>query len=140
MPKRIIVIGILFCLAGVLAIWEVLSDLFRSHINLNLAVFLLPVGIELLRGKPRSQWWARFWIVLGYLFCVLLMVMAIVSPQNAHASWFGKEIQGSRAVPYVLLMAVLSAGAFMVVHKLLYSEKAKLYFNRASEPNISTDT
>jgi peptidoglycan/LPS O-acetylase OafA/YrhL len=140
MPKRIIVIGILFCLAGVLAIWEMLSDLFRSHINLNFAVFLLPVGIGLLRGKPRSQWWARFWIVLGYLFCVLLMVMAIVSPQNAHASWFGKEIGGSRAVPYVLLMAALSAGAFMVVHKLLYSEKAKLYFNRASESNISTDT
>ena len=133
MPKRIIIIGILFCLAGFSAIWEVLSDLMRSHINLNLAVFLVPVGIGLLRGKPRSQWWARLWIILGYTLCALLVVVVIMSPENAHASWFGSEIRGSRAIPFVLLLATLLAVALIAMHKLLYSEKSKIYFNKTSE-------
>jgi len=133
MPKRIIIIGILFCLGGFLAIWEVLSDLFRSHINLNFAVFMLPVGIGLLRGKPRSQWWARFWIILGYILCALLVMIVILSPGNAHASWLGREIRGSGAIPYVLLVSALLAVALIAMHKLLYSEKAKVYFNRTSE-------
>ena len=133
MPRRIIIIGILFCLGGALAICEVLSDLFQSHINLNFAVLLLPVGIGLLRGKPRSQWWARFWIILGYIVCTLLAVVVIAFPRNAHASWFGREIRGSEAVPYALLVSALFAGFLIVLHKLLYSEKAMAYFNHTSE-------
>jgi serine/threonine protein kinase len=140
MPKRIIIIGILFCLGGFSAIWDVLSDIFRSHINLNFAVFLLPVGIGLLRGKPRSQWWARFWIILGYILCALSVVVVIVSPENAHASWFDSEIRGSAAIPYVLLMLALLAVALIAVHKLLYSEKAQIYFKRTSEQDVHSAT
>ena len=132
MPKRIIIIGILFCLGGLLAIWEVLSDLFQSHINLNFAVFLLPVGIGLLRGKPRSQWWARFWIILGYIFCVVLVVIVVVSPGNAHASWFGREIRGSSAVPCALLVSALFAAFLSVLHRLLYSKRAITYFHQST--------
>jgi len=139
MPKRIIIVGILFCLGGALAIWEVLSGLFQSHIYLNFAVFLLPVGIGLLRGKLRSQWWARFWIILGYIFCVILVVLAIVSPRNAHASWFGREIAGSQAIPYILLFSALLAVSLVVMHRLLYSEKAVAYFNKSTANKPALD-
>lgn len=135
-PKRIIIIGTLFCLGGVLAIWEVLSDLLESHINLNFAVFLLPVGIGLLRGKPRSQWWARIWIILGYLLCAFLVVVVFVAPENAHASWFEHEIRGPAAIPYVLLVLAILAVVFISTHKLLYSDRAKAYFNRSEQAVI----
>ena len=139
MPKRIITIGVLFCLGGALAIWEVLSDLVQSHINLNFAVLLLPVGIGLLRGKLSSQWWARFWIILGYILCALLVVLVIMSPDNANASWFGREITGSSAVPYVLVISALLAVFLVVIHKLLYSEKAIAYFNQSSEQGVDSN-
>ena len=46
MPIRILIIGLLSCLAGVLAIWEVIADLMQDHLNLNFAVFLLPVAVR----------------------------------------------------------------------------------------------
>ena len=132
MPKRIFIIGVLFCLSGVLAIWDVLADILQSHINLNFAVFLLPVGIGLLRGSLRSQWWARFWIILGYILCVVLVEMVIVSPGSSHVIWFGREIRGSSAVPYDLLFITLNAALLYVLHRLLYSEKAIAYFSQTS--------
>lgn len=135
MPLRILIIGILFCLGGLSAIWDVLSSLFRSHINLNFAVLLLPVGIGLLRGRPSSQWWARFWIILGYIMCIAMVVLVISSPANAHASWFGRRIEGPSAVPYAIVVATLAALFLFALHKLLYSPKATAYFeNNAAEP------
>ena len=134
MPKRILIIGILFCLGGALAILEVVSDLFRSHVNLNFAVLLLPVGIGILKGKKSSQWWGRFWIILGYIACGLLAGASIIWPENVTANGLGREIRGSEAVPFVLLGAFLFTIIFIVLHKLLYSQTSKAYFEGKSEP------
>jgi len=134
MPKRVFIIGLLFCLGGILAIWEVLSGLFQSCLNLNFAVLLLPVGIGLLRGKQGSQWWARFWIILGYILCGALIILVMLSPGSARATWFGTELQGSGAAPYVIGMALFFAVLLFVLHKLLYSEKANRFFRRGGTP------
>ncbi len=128
MPKRIIVIGLLFCLAGVLAIWDVVSDLSRSRINLNFAVLLLPVGIGLLRGKASSQWWARFWIILGYIACGLGAILSFIMPGAARAVLFNQVVEGPRAVPYVVGGLASFALLFYVIHQLLYSKKASDFF------------
>lgn len=128
MPKRILLIGVLFCLGGLSAIWDVLSGLSESRLNLNFAVFLLPVGIGLLRGKRRSLGWARFWIILGYVLCGVLAVGAVVSPGSVHATWFGTKLQGPAAAPYVIGLALSCAGLLFAVHRLLYSEKANRFF------------
>ncbi len=46
MPKRILIIGILFCLGGILAIWEVVSDLFQSRLNLNFPAQRPAIGVD----------------------------------------------------------------------------------------------
>jgi hypothetical protein len=58
MPKRVLIIGLQFCLGGLSAIWDMLFGLFHSRIGFNFGELLLPVGIGLLRGKPTSKWWA----------------------------------------------------------------------------------
>lgn len=45
MPKRIIAIGLIFVICGVLSILEVLAALTQSRIYLNFAVLILPVGV-----------------------------------------------------------------------------------------------
>lgn len=133
MPKRILLIGLLFCLGGIGAIWDVFADLFVSRINVNFAVLLLPVGVGLLRGNRSSQWWARFWIILGYFLCGLLLVLALVSPGAAYATWFQREIRGPEAVPYVIMLGILFLVLLAAMHALLYSEKASSYFEKKSE-------
>ena len=134
MPKRVLVIGLLFCLGGILATWDVLSGLFHSCLSINFAVLLLPVGIGLLRGKPSSQWWARFWIILGYILCGALVIFVTFSPGSASATWFNTKLQGPEAVPYVIGMALFFAVILFVLHQLLYSEKANRFFRRDSRP------
>lgn len=130
MPKRVLIIGLLFCLSGISAIWNVLAGLSASRINFNFAVFLLPVGIGLLRGKISSRWWARFWIILGYLLVGALMLLAVASPDSARATWFERQIRGPEAVPAVLGIGILIILLLVAMHKLLYSEKASRYFER----------
>ena len=132
MPKRILIIGILFCLFGTFAIWDVLSDLPKSHINLNFGVFSLPVGIGLLRGKASSQWWARFWIILGYIACGLAIVVATLNPDSAKATFFGESLRGAAALPLCFAMVIVAAAIFYAIHRLLYSEPANAYFHRAA--------
>ncbi len=132
MPNRVLIIGLLFCFGGICAIWDVLSGLFQNSLNLNFAVFLLPVGIGLLRGKASSQWWARFWIILGYIGCGLLVIIVLAAPESAHATWFDTTIRGPDAVPYVIGVALVGAVLLVVMHKLLYSEKANRFFQRRS--------
>ncbi len=139
MPKRILIIGLLFCLGGICAIWDVLSDLFQSRLNLNFGVLLLPVGIGLLSGKQSSQWWARFWIILGYIGCGLLVILVILSPESAHATRFDTKLQGSQAVPYVIGGALFFAVLLFILHRLLYSEKANRFFRRDSTPDTGAN-
>jgi hypothetical protein len=128
MPKRVLAIGLLFCLAGLGAAWDVLHGLSSGKINLNFAVCLLPVGIGLLRGKARSCWWARFWIILGYISCGLLLALPLAAPHWARASLGEREVQGSAAIPFVLAFVLVFAVLLYAVHRLLYSGKAQAYF------------
>src|SRR5690242_8259267 len=129
MPKRVLILGLLFVLGGVTAIWSIIEAAMNSRINLNFGVLLLPVGIGLLRGRASSQWWARFWIILGYIALIALVCFVLAFPQNAKASWFDTEIRGSRAVPYVLGIAALFGVALCICHRLLYSPKACAYLS-----------
>ena len=129
MPKRILLIGLLFIICGVLAVWSIIEAGMRGGININFGVFLLPVGIGLLQGKASSQWWARFWIFLGYVLMAVIICFVLVEPKAAQASWFGKSISGRRAAPYVLGFAALFTAGLWVCHKLLYSPKARAWFS-----------
>jgi len=129
-PKRIILIASLFCLAGVMACWDIISGLFHGRISLNFAVFMLPVGIGLFRGLRSSQWWARFWIRLGYALCALLVLLALFFPGLAHASWFNTSVSGAAAVPFIILISFGMAGVLYVMQRLLDSEKAREFFTR----------
>jgi len=128
MPKRIFIIAILFCLGGLLAIWETISSLLQSRLYLNFAFFLLPIGIGLFLGKKSAQWWARFWIILGYVLCAFLVLVSFISPASAHASWFGHSIRGAGAIPYIIVAALMLTSVLFTLHRLLYSERSQNYF------------
>lgn len=129
-PNRVLIIGILFCIAGATAIYAVISDLMRSHINVNFAVLMLPVGIGLLKGKARSQWWAGFWFILGYIGCAAAVILSFTSGANARAILFGRVVNGSAALPYFLAIVFFVVLVLAGLHVLLFTPKAKVYFQR----------
>ena len=130
MPKRIVAISLLFIAFGLLAIWSVIVDLTHSKLSLNFAVFLLPVGIGLLRGKKSSQWWARFWVILGYCLVGGMIAIAFAAPQELHVNWFGNRIHGPSAVPYAIMCIAVPASVLVLVHLMLYSKKSNAFFDR----------
>ncbi|HWB02507.1 MAG TPA: hypothetical protein VG796_05735 [Verrucomicrobiales bacterium] len=130
MPKRILVIGLLFVLCGLSAIWSIVEAAMHNRLYLNFAVFCLPVGIGLLRGKARSQWWARFWIILSYIAVTALICLSLISPENVHAGWFEKTIRGRRAVPWVIGGSLVFGLLLILLHRLLYSRRASSYLRR----------
>jgi len=138
MPLRVLIIGLLFCLAGLSAIWQVIADLFHDHLNINLAVFLLPVGVGLLRGRLSSRGWAGFWIFLGIAGCALLIVGALLHPGQINVSWFDRGIRGRAAVPYAIVIATVMALLLYLVRRLLHSPKASAYFQLKSGDGMPT--
>ncbi len=129
MPKRVLVIGLLFSLAGAAAIWETLAALLRSEYHLNLTVFLLPVGIGLLRCNKNSQWWAKIWIVLGYIVCGLMAAIGLLFFESARANLLGKEITGPAAGPIIIGVSLVIVALLVVIHRLISSERSNAYFN-----------
>lgn len=129
-PKRVLLIGLLFCLGGVLAIWEVIASALRSQLYLNLSVFLLPVGIGLLLGKPWGRLWADIWFVLGYLCCLAIAVMPFISQGNLQVRFFNHQVTGAAGIPYILGTTLFLAAFIGVLHKLLYTQRANEYFRK----------
>ena len=136
-PRRILLIGIVYCLAGLLAAWDIITGAFESRLSLNFMVLLLPVGYGLLRGKSRSRWWARFWLILGYGFCLLFAAVALIEPQKMSAYWIEHRVRGDDAVPWVLLSATALLFAFVFCHRMLYSDKANRFFETMDEENAA---
>jgi len=130
MPKRVLIIGLLFVISGMLSVWSMIEAATHSRIYLNFGVLLLPVGVGLLRGRVSSQWWARFWIILGYIVLVLQVGEIIAHPQNAWFSWFGSVIRGSRSIPYAIVFSALFGVGLYICHRFLYSKKAIDYLCR----------
>lgn len=116
---------------GLLAIWNVLVDLHRAHININFAVFLLPVGVGLICGKKSSRGWATFWCILGLIFCVFLAGLS--GTGGAYFDYFGTRLRGEEAAPYVLLVAGLGVALDMFVLTLLHTRRSNEYFSKHRE-------
>jgi len=93
-PTRITIIAALFIIAGCLAAWEVIYDLFHDHLNLNFAVLMIPVGIGLLKGRASSRGWAKFWIGLFSLVIGGLLVFYPFFGDSYSIACFDQELAG----------------------------------------------
>jgi len=138
MPKRILIIGILFCLVGLISIWGIISNLIQSGsvlselvIDINtIQALALPIGIGLLMRRQWSQWWARLAIVVGYVFCLMSVFVAVISPEKVYFTWFNQSITGDWKIRFFLASMLLIISMLVCINRLLYSEKAKNYFNQ----------
>jgi hypothetical protein len=128
MPKRVLIIGLLFFIVGLLSIWEVLGSFLTRRIHLDLEVFCLPIGFGLLSGKPSARNIASIWIILSYIFCILAVILIIFLPHHAVLHFFSINLEGEMATLCdVGLMAFIAAIHFQI-HRLLYSAKAETFF------------
>ncbi len=146
MPKRIVIIGILFCLNGLLALWGIVSNFIQSGSVMGelvidtstVQVLSLPIGIGLLLGRQWSQWWARILIVVGYVFCIASIIVAIASPENAYFTGFNRNLKGTSALPYVIVPLLALAGVLVLIYRLLYSPKTNDYLHNRKVDNLPT--
>lgn len=136
---RLTVVGLFFCLAGLLCIVQIIIALWHNSISFNFGVCMLPVGVGLLHGKASSRRWAKFWIVLGYMVGGALIVLPPLFPSHSHVDLFDYHVEGLVAWPYIAGGALLGVGVLYLMHRLLYSEVVTDYLERQSRITASVD-
>lgn len=127
MPKRLAIIGTLFILAGISALWSIISGLLDNHVNINFAVLLLPVGIGLLRGKHHSRISAIVITYIGYLLCLILTLTFLTSQDNITFTYPGHTITGPDALPPTLAAILVAFTLLLIQHLTLKSPKVIAY-------------
>ncbi len=115
------------------ASWNITVGLLNAKFYPDPFVLILPIGLGLIKQQLWAQWWARFCIILGYIFCSVFAAIAISSPKNGAFTfgWFDRSFSftGYEGTVYLVVVIVLLLAILGVMHKLLYSEKAKDYFH-----------
>ncbi|GAA5495982.1 hypothetical protein Rhal01_02163 [Rubritalea halochordaticola] len=127
MPKRLAIVGTLYILAGLAAIWSIISQLMNSHVNFNLAILMLPVGIGLLNGKASSRGFAIFWVVLGYIGCALVALFGFFFPEDLTFTSGGEIIYGKDALPPTLAYVTAFTTLLLIIQLILRSPKVVAY-------------
>jgi len=103
-------IAIILIIFGLDSLYSTIDSGFHTK---DLGVFMIPVGIGLLRRKDSSRAWARFWLFLCFLsLCFTLGIVLFLSPLVQNAS--------SHSIPRALISFALVTAIGLVVAAVLW--------------------
>ncbi|GAA5496341.1 hypothetical protein Rhal01_02524 [Rubritalea halochordaticola] len=128
MPKRILTIAILCILAGLYSVWDSIRSS-SGIIDLNLSVFLLPIGIGLLFRKMLALSILHFLNAVASIGLLILPLFVISDPHGLQIDWFGQKVTGMDALPHTLLFILIGLTLCTVFHRVLHSQKTLAYFD-----------
>ncbi|WP_395748988.1 hypothetical protein [Prosthecobacter sp.] len=123
-PLGITILGVLFILGGVSALYKMAQQLSHGRVNINAAVLMIPVGIGLLRGRWSSRFWAKVWV--GF-FVALASAALLAYPffsESFHVSFGREELHGPMrhmaavALPLLLIIPGVFAWKYLRSHKI----------------------
>jgi hypothetical protein len=92
-------------------------DLFRNAgFSVPAGVFLLPVGIGLLRARASSRRWATFWA--GFMGGTLLLALVLVSISGGDVStrFLGMELGGPVAGAFAIAVVAMCASVIWMLY------------------------
>ena len=127
MPKRLMLVGLLFLLIGAVAAWEMIADVMNSRLTFVPWIVLLPVGMGVFGGSRNAVGWAKLFVVLGYAVCGVIVYCVVKFPELAHAGWGSERLEGSEAVPYVIVGVVVLAVVLYLLQRALWSREVSEY-------------
>jgi hypothetical protein len=118
LPRRLIVVGVLSCVFGVLAIWDSVHAYTQGWISLGFIYWLcLPVGIGLLLGRASARTWALGLIYVGYVLCALGAAFAVFRSTDLDIG----RVHGASARPQFLVGAAVVALLLYLTQRALTS-------------------
>lgn len=133
-PISITIIAALFILSGINSAWDIVYGMFHDRLNINLGVLTIPVGVGLIKGRSSSRWWAKFWI--GLLFVVCLIVAGLFVLQvDMTPSFHGKKLLFPGAETLVILFFLTSGILGVCAWRALSSPKNAPFFDDFAEPD-----
>jgi len=139
MPLRLKIIGAAYCLLGALALLGMLRQAFAGAVlNFDLSVFMLPVGIGLLRGKRSSRLWATFWS--GFLLATVVgLAVLMVFPGGGfvRVQVLGVVLTGSAASALGWLTLAAIAALCIAAIWVLYTPPVSLVFSQHKDDGAS---
>ncbi len=134
-PRALVVVAALFIVAGGLAAWDVGSSSFRTqNIQLNFGVLALPVGIGLLRLRPKWRATALLMLWLPFLLVAIAGVVALSGnlqlPPATKVEFFGQTLTGPDGMIGALTAGVLWFALFVWTNQVLLRADVVVLFQR----------
>ena len=134
-PRSLVVVAALFMVAGGLAAWDVGRSLHTQIHSYNLGVFALPVGIGLLRLRPKWRATALLMLWLPLVLAAIAGVMALFGnfhlPPFTRVELFGHTLTGPAGMLCAMAAGVVWFALFVWTnHVLLRSDVAALFQRR----------
>lgn len=127
-PLSLLLVAVIFILAGLGALWEMVSALFGSAVDINFGVLALFAGIGLLRLRPR--WRICALVFVWFLFAVVLFLVGalIFAPDSVELTLFGMQSTGAQS-PLVAWLSMALFGAFVswIYHVLTRHDVRRLF-------------
>jgi len=108
-PLSLVIVAVLFILAGVAAAWDVVSSLFHSRVSFNFCVLMLFAGIGLLRFKRGWRTCALAFVWVFFAGAFLGLGVLIFSPESWTIGLFGSESTAAQrpVIPWLFLICLI---------------------------------
>ena len=132
MPRRLLVIAGAYCVFGGMAVFHMVVDMVRMPgIHMDFAVFMLPVGIGLMRAKPSSRRWAAFWAVLTIVIVSAATLFAVAGGAGTVAVTpaLGGPLKGYGALAYLVGIALAICTLSALTVWVLYTPPVSSVFD-----------
>ncbi|MDT0595296.1 hypothetical protein [Glaciecola petra] len=135
-PKRLIIIAVLFCIIGVIALYDFLLPLiYFQQISVNLAWLLVPVGIGLFLGKESALMWAKIWCIIGYILLASIVTLFFMYSGMLKVDLYGKSHYGEDNLLIACLLCLAYLAAVALIHFQLYHPRVTAFFQAKLNPH-----
>jgi len=123
-PLSLVLVGVLFCLRGMLALWSTGMLLLVGYVNVDWAFVCLFVGVGLLRRSPGCRTWALVLLWIGLILIPLAVLLTLPLPGLAR---FGP------LWPLALLLELLMIWMLWVLNRA----DVRRYFDMGAPPPVA---
>lgn len=117
-PTCLKVVAWLFIVGGVLAVIEIIVSLMNNHININLGVLGIFIGLGLFKLKAGWRTCALVFIWLTLIILPVFAILSIVDPSKLHYRILGQNV-GRAPVPVALATAAIFFCFFLWQYRVL---------------------
>ena len=138
-PISLKVVAVLFILGGISAVIEVVVSLMNGHININLGVLGIFIGLGLLRFRQGWRTCALVFTWIGLIACPIIGLLFLGHSGPLDFNVFGQKTGHAPKELGLAMVLVFFLYSIWQYHVLTRSDVRALFINNNGEQDVGLD-